>query len=107
MKCDKGIVDELVRRILEVVSPVRIILFGSAAQGQMGVNSDLDVLVVMPDGTHRRNTSKELYRRLYGFGLAKDIVVATTTDLEKHRNNPGLVYQKALNEGKVLYYVGQ
>ena len=35
---------------MEAVHPLRIILFGSAARGEMGADSDLDVLVVMPDG---------------------------------------------------------
>jgi len=29
-------------------------LFGSAARGDMHSDTDLDILVVMPDGTHRR-----------------------------------------------------
>ena len=39
-------VEELVRRIVEVASPRKIILFGSAARGEFGPNSDLDVLVI-------------------------------------------------------------
>ena len=39
---------EIVRRIVERAQPLRIVLFGSAARGQMGVHSDLDLLVVMP-----------------------------------------------------------
>lgn len=53
---------ELVRRIVQTVQPKRIILFGSAARGQMGPHSDLDLLVIMPDGTHRRQTAQTLYR---------------------------------------------
>ena len=44
------ILDELIRRILQVVQPKRLILFGSAARGEMNPESDIDVLVVMPDG---------------------------------------------------------
>jgi len=69
----------------------------------MGPNSDLDVLVVMPEGTHRRKTTQHIYRRMLGFGFAKDIVVATETDLKEHADNPGLVYKQALAEGKELY----
>jgi predicted nucleotidyltransferase len=52
MHCDPQLLDGLVRRIVQAVHPLRIILFGSAARGQMGPHSDLDVLVVMPDGIH-------------------------------------------------------
>jgi predicted nucleotidyltransferase len=59
MHPDPPIIDERVRRIVEAVHPQRIILFGSAARGEMGPNSDLDVLVIMLDGTHRRRPHRK------------------------------------------------
>ena len=50
-------IEELVRRIVDAVHPLRIILFGSAARGEMGPHSDIDVMVVMPEGTERRDTA--------------------------------------------------
>ncbi|MBF0125493.1 MAG: nucleotidyltransferase domain-containing protein [Magnetococcales bacterium] len=47
----------MVRRIVEVTHPLRIILFGSAARGKMGADSDLGLLVVIPNGVHRRQTA--------------------------------------------------
>jgi predicted nucleotidyltransferase len=69
--------NEIKRRIIETVHPCKIILFGSAVRGEMGPNSDLDILVVMPSGTHRRNTARSIYRNLIGVGFAVDIVVVT------------------------------
>ena len=96
-------VDELVRRIVEAVHPLRIILFGSAARGMMAAHSDLDVLVVMPEGTHRRHTAQDIYEQLFGFELPVDVVVATPSDLERHKNSIGLVYRDALRDGIELY----
>ena len=95
--------DELVRRIVEAVHPLRIILFGSAARGEMGTDSDLDVLVVMPDGTHRRQTAQYLHTRMFGLGAPVDILVATPQDLERHRENIGLIYRTILLEGRMIY----
>ena len=67
MEPDPKVIDELVRRIVEIVSPLRIILFGSAVRGDMGPHSDLDVLVVMPNGIHRGKTAQEIYRRMGDF----------------------------------------
>ena len=103
MHPDPKMIDELVRRIVEVAHPLRIILFGSAARGAMGSHSDLDVLVVMPDGIHRRKTAQEIYRRLWGFGFAKDIVVVTESDLRKYGDNFSLIYYPALREGREIY----
>lgn len=94
---------DLVRRVVLAVQPLRIILFGSAARGDASPYSDIDVLVVVNEGTHRRKTAQHIYRALLGFGLPVDVVVATTSDLERYCNSPALVYRQALKEGKVLY----
>jgi predicted nucleotidyltransferase len=96
-------IEELVHRIVEVVHPQRIILFGSAARGDIRPDSDIDVLVVMPEGAHRRRTAQELHERLFGFPLPVDILVATPVDLEKHQDNLGLIYHKILREGREIY----
>jgi predicted nucleotidyltransferase len=96
-------VDELVKRIVDAVHPLRIYLFGSAARGAMHANSDLDVLVVMPDGIRRNRTTDIIYRNMSGFGMAKDILVVTESDVKAHRDNPYLIIKNALDEGKELY----
>ena len=48
MSVDETLLNEVVRRVLTVVRPDRIILFGSAATGQMTKDSDIDLLVVEP-----------------------------------------------------------
>ena len=83
--------------------PLRVIVFGSAARGDVKQNSDIDLLVVMPEGTHRRRTAQLLYRKIRGVGVPFDIVVATPNDLEKHKENIGLIYWKILEEGKEVY----
>ncbi|MBU4200219.1 MAG: nucleotidyltransferase domain-containing protein [Verrucomicrobia bacterium] len=37
---------EAMRRIVEAVHPVRVILFGSQARGNAGRDSDLDIMIV-------------------------------------------------------------
>jgi predicted nucleotidyltransferase len=101
---DEKLLRELVARIVAAVDPRRIILFGSAARGQMSPDSDLDVLVVMPDGVHRRETASRIYRKLWGFGFAKDIVVVTEEDLKIHAGNPYMVIKAAMEEGRELYH---
>ena len=102
-KVEQKILDELVKRIVQAANPLRIVLFGSVARGDIGPDSDLDVLVVMPDGIHRRHTAQKLYHSLAGMGLAKDIVVVTESDVRDYANNPSLVLYPALREGKELY----
>ena len=100
---DPAILDKVVQRIRETAGPRRIILFGSAVRGETGPHSDLDLLVVMPDGAHRRETAQRIYRNLAGLNAAADIVVVTESDIRAYADNPSLVLNPALREGKELY----
>jgi len=95
--------DLLVRRIVENIHPLRIVLFGSAARKNIGPDSDVDLLVIVPEGTPRRATARKLYMEISGVGIPFDILVATPSDIMKHRNNIGLIYRAALREGKEVY----
>jgi uncharacterized protein len=103
MRPDPTVINDLVRRIVDAVRPLRIILFGSATRGEMGADSDLDVLIVMPEGIHRRRTAQDVHQRLFGFPVPVDVLVATPGDLEKHKDNIGLIYYRVLREGKEIY----
>lgn len=99
---DPALLERLVEGIVAAVSPLRIILFGSAARGEMGPDSDLDVLVVVPDGVDRLGKALEIYSKVR-LGFAKDVVVATESDVSRHADNPYLLIRDALREGKELY----
>ena len=103
MQPNSKIVDQLVQRIIEIVHPLKIILFGSFSRGEINPDSDIDVLIVMPEGTHRRRTAQLLYRRIIGLGIPFDILVTTPEDLEKHKDNIGLIYRTVLREGREIY----
>jgi predicted nucleotidyltransferase len=97
-----GALDEIVRRVVEVAEPERIILFGSAARGESRTDSDIDLLVVK-EGAHRRKLSQAIYRRLLGIGRSVDVVVVTPEDIERYRDAVGLVIKPALEEGRTIY----
>ena len=94
---------ELVRRIVAEADPLRIVLFGSRAKGTARPESDFDLLVVMPEGTPCRQVAMRLYQATRGLGVSKDFLVATPSILERHRNNPGLVYKAILKSGREVY----
>jgi predicted nucleotidyltransferase len=62
MSPDPAVLQELVRRVVDSVQPLRIILFGSAARGEMGPNSDLDALIVVTDQSDCYAVNKILAR---------------------------------------------
>ena len=103
MLSNPKVIESLVQKIVEAVHPLKIILFGSYARGKTAPGSDIDVLVVMPKGVHCRRTAQLLYRQVRGLGVPFDILVATPSDLEKHKDNIGLIYRSVLQEGKEIY----
>jgi HEPN domain-containing protein/predicted nucleotidyltransferase len=98
-------IDEAVRRLVEVARPSRIILFGSAARGELDERSDVDLMVVLsepPLPSHGAAVTR-FYSALAGIPMAKDIIVVTEDRLAEVGDRPSLVYREALREGKVIY----
>ena len=93
----------MVERIVRKFDPLRVILFGSCARAGASLARDVDLLVIMPDGTHTRNATAAIMTELRDADAAKDIVVATPDTLRRFGDSPGMVYRSALQEGKVLY----
>ncbi len=100
---DQAVLDEIIRRIVEVAQPEKIIMFGSAARGEMGPNSDVDLLVIKSNVAHRGRLTGDIYMNLFGAGQAVDVIIATSEDIERYGDSIGLVYRPALQEGKVIY----
>ena len=96
------VVEEVVRRVVQVAAPEKIILFGSAARGEAGRESDVDLLVVKA-GADPLDVARRIYRHLFGVGAAVDVVVVTPEDVDRYRDSPALVIKHALAEGKVVY----
>lgn len=95
--------EQLTAAIVNAVAPMRIILFGSAARGEMRAKSDLDVLVVVADGEHRGHAAEAIYCAKPRRTRPLDLVVATESDVERQRDAPWYVIAPALREGRVLY----
>lgn len=101
-KVNEYILAEVIRRIVEVAQPEKIILFGSSAQDDMGPHSDIDLLVVKA-GVHRRRLAQAIYLKLFGVGQAVDVIVVTPEDIQRYRNALGLIIRPALEQGRVVY----
>ena len=99
---DPRTLDEIIRRVVEVAQPERIILFGSAAKGEMTRNSDVDLLIVR-DGADALELMAQIYRRLRGVGVPVDAIVVSSEDVARYRDSHALVIKSALREGRTVY----
>ena len=92
----------MTERIVREFDPLQIILFGSQARGDADRHSDIDLLVVFAELTDKRKTAVDILRVLADLPVAKDILVSTPEELERHRTRIGSVLRYAQQEGKIL-----
>ncbi|MGA2715643.1 MAG: nucleotidyltransferase domain-containing protein [Bryobacteraceae bacterium] len=103
MAVNETLTQEIVRRILTVAEPDRIILFGSAANGQMTRESDIDLLVVEPAPENTRNESVRIRRALGDIGYPVDVIVIATERFEETKSVIGGIAYPAHKFGRVFY----
>lgn len=102
---EQAILEDVIDRIVDVAAPERIILFGSAARGDVRQDSDVDLLIVK-DGEDALTLMSRIYREMRGVGVAVDALVVSTEDLERYKNSHALIIKPALQEGVVVYESG-
>lgn len=93
----------IVGRIVHEVDPTQIILFGSRGRGDARHDSDFDLLVVLDAVSDRRATRIGIRQVLDDLPIAKDIIVATSDEVDGRHGRPRGVLHWALTEGRVLY----
>lgn len=100
---DEKQLKEVISCILREASPDRIILFGSAATGDFGKDSDLDLLILERNPTDQRRESIQIRRALKHIGLPMDIIVMKTERFEETKEIIGGLARPANKYGRVLY----
>ena len=103
MGVDETLLTEVVRRVLTVSRPDRIILFGSAVTGDMTKDSDLDLLVVEPEPANTRDRGVKIRRALGSVGYPVDVIVISRHRFEQTRDLIGGIAYPANKYGRVLY----
>ena len=83
--------------------PLKIYLFGSFATGKATRNSDVDLLVVMPDGTNPHEEAIRIGAALARIPLPKDVVVTTPVEIKRRGHVVTSALRSALREGRLLY----
>ncbi len=100
---EAGVLRDIIQSVVEAAQPDKIILFGSAARGEMGPDSDVDLLVIKEGKFNRDRVSREIYRKLSGAGAPVNAVVVTPEEVAQYGDSPYLVIYPALREGRVVY----
>ena len=103
IKIETKVINEIVNRITNVISPEAIILFGSHARDDAQEGSDLDLLVIADAPGPRHTRSVPIYRALSDIPIAMDILVYNRDEVEEWSNVRQAFVTTAVREGKVIY----
>ncbi len=91
------------KRLVDEVHPLKVILFGSYARQEAKDESDLDFLVVEASVKDKLHEMVRLRRVLGGLGISADVLVVSQQEMMDWGHLPGTALYWALKEGKVLH----
>ena len=101
----RGLMDRIVTALRQAVPVEEIWMFGSCVRGEAQPGSDLDMLVVLPDGHGLARPNLECYRaiqRLHS-GVPIDVVATTRSKWERDSKDGFGPVGDAFREGIQLY----
>jgi predicted nucleotidyltransferase len=97
-------VPTVISDLVAAFAPVQVILFGSVARGEDGPDSDIDVLIVLPEVD--RGSRHELVARLRRAVTAPvpvDVFVTDPAEIERRRDVIGSLLYWPLRAGRVVH----
>jgi uncharacterized protein len=96
-------IERITAQIIQKYAPERIILFGSAARGESGLDSDADFLIIKKDtplyGADRIRELSGIIER----DIPIDLLIYRPEEIEKRMEMGDPFLKAILEEGKVLY----
>jgi predicted nucleotidyltransferase len=96
-------VPDVVADLVEAAQPSRVLLFGSVARGVDGPDSDIDLLVVLPEAERRRRHELTVaLARAINAPVPVDLLVTDPAEIAERGDLPGIL-RVALREGRVVY----
>ena len=100
---DNEEIKKIVRIIVDEHDPIKVVLFGSCAMGNISRDSDVDLIVVKVSDKPRFQRGIEIRRSLMGTGVPIDLLVYTPEEFEDAKNTRFSFLSMSLKGSKVLY----
>lgn len=102
----KAVIEEITRKIVRRFRPLKVVLFGSHANGVPGEDSDIDLLVVMESDKRPAERVAEVSRALRPRSRPLDIIVRTPAEIDYRVSIGDHFILDILCNGRVLYERG-
>ena len=93
----------IVEQIITKYKPEKVILFGSAARGDSGPQSDVDLLIIKKDTPHFGADRIRQLSKMIKRSIPVDFLIYRPDELEKRLIMGDPFLKMIIEEGKVLY----
>jgi len=94
---------EVIDAIVDEIDPLQIILFGSLARGEEHPDSDIDLVVVLPEVTDQHAAAIAVRRAASSLPVPLDVIAVDPDDLRRRGDEIGGVLRPAVREGQVVH----
>jgi predicted nucleotidyltransferase len=100
-----SILPQFVARIVEVLKPVQVWLFGSRARGDARADSDWDFMAILPDGAPEEDLDIcSVWKRLRDLRLKRvEVFTMTQSEFEEWSRSLGTLAEIVASTGTVVY----
>lgn len=99
----EAIIDQIVRKIVDQVNPLQVILFGSYARGMPNIDSDVDLFVIVESNLPRHKRSAKIRLLFSPAPCPLDILVYTPQEVESCSGVVNHIVTHVMTTGKILY----
>lgn len=99
-------IEEITQRFIEQLSPLKVFLFGSFADGSYNNQSDYDFYIVVHDQANTQEARRMARRAIRSVQKRPvDIVVGTNSRFEKYGNSDDTLFVEGevFKKGRLLY----
>ena len=98
------LIDRATERLVAEFHPDEVWLFGSHAWGTPGKDSDVDLMVIVPESDERATRRMQrAHRCLQRLGFGKDVLVPTRAEVDRYKHLRASLFQQVLSRGRSLY----
>jgi predicted nucleotidyltransferase len=97
------LVDEIVKRIVSTMNPLKIVLFGSYAYGIPDKDSDLDLVIIKEQVDSKSRESVSVWKLLEDIPIAKDILLVSESEYDFYKHEAGSVFRTIHEKGVEIY----
>jgi predicted nucleotidyltransferase len=95
---------ELLNAVVEYFRPLRVILFGSAARGDAGPDSDIDLLVILDDSAPTQHLALAAgYQSRRSYHRAADVIPCRASVFRRKSRIVRTLAYMAAREGAIVY----